>query len=286
MQAKDIILIIFLFNSCQLTDKPSSKKKDLNHNTGLSYNEYTKVISEIKEVYEPIFSEFPVVFDIPDMWGADALNPKAIKNKNKWSVHLYGGLARSKDMTKDIFTLFACHEIGHFLGGFPFVKAPPYQEWISSEGQADYYAAHVCIKKIWETKDEENNIISNKVNTQVKEYCKSKIIDLSELNLCIRTINAFQQFSNYIANSMRAPLPSINKKDPKIVEETRHKHPKPQCRLDTLTAAYFCEKKFDAQLIPGFEFLEDALEAEKQSHNHICYDENARPKCWFKSILE
>lgn len=64
--------------------------------------------------------------------------------KNSRSMLILGGTTRVKGMTKDAFAAAVCHEIGHVLGGSPYQTING-SEWASAEGQADFFAANICL---------------------------------------------------------------------------------------------------------------------------------------------
>jgi hypothetical protein len=48
-------------------------------------------------------------------------------------------------------TLIICHELGHHVGGFPFVSGTPFGGyWAATEGQSDYYSTQVCARTMWD----------------------------------------------------------------------------------------------------------------------------------------
>ena len=49
-------------------------------------------------------------------------------------------------LSLDEFLFIYCHELGHFIGGAPYKKNPG-SRWASTEGQADYWATSVCLRK-------------------------------------------------------------------------------------------------------------------------------------------
>ena len=63
---------------------------------------------------------------------------------NSRSMLILGGTTRVKGMTKDAFAAAVCHEIGHVLGGSPYQTING-SEWASAEGQADFFAANICL---------------------------------------------------------------------------------------------------------------------------------------------
>jgi hypothetical protein len=73
--------------------------------------------------------------------------------------------------------------------------------------------------------------------------------------------------------------PSFLTPDLREVFETDNKHPRPQCRLDTMFAGALCTVPFDDRVIP---------QTESQSLKQACDQTNPdhalsfRPKCWLK----
>lgn len=63
---------------------------------------------------------------------------------NQKSMMILGGTTRVEGMTKDAYAAVVCHELGHVLGGAPYQTINGV-EWASAEGQADFFAASVCL---------------------------------------------------------------------------------------------------------------------------------------------
>lgn len=64
--------------------------------------------------------------------------------KDSGSMLILGGTTRVKGMSKDAYAAAVCHEVGHVLGGAPYQTISG-SEWASAEGQADFFAANVCL---------------------------------------------------------------------------------------------------------------------------------------------
>lgn len=65
-------------------------------------------------------------------------------NEGVFHLMIFGGTARIAGMTEDAYAAVACHEVAHIVGGEPR-QTMEHSEWSSSEGQADYFAASVCL---------------------------------------------------------------------------------------------------------------------------------------------
>lgn len=64
-------------------------------------------------------------------------------------ISIFGGMIELPGMTRDSAALILCHELGHGLGGAPFKDASADSEKMSVEGQADFYAASVCLPRVF-----------------------------------------------------------------------------------------------------------------------------------------
>jgi hypothetical protein len=78
--------------------------------------------------------------------GSTTVNSQAWRLGSARYVRVYGGLIRHPKMTRAGLALTLAHETGHHLGGPPYDPAMP---WISWQGQADYWAASIGMKKVF-----------------------------------------------------------------------------------------------------------------------------------------
>jgi hypothetical protein len=84
---------------------------------------------------------------------------------------VYGGLARHGEITPDGFALVLCHEIGHHLGGVPRYSGA--NGWASNEGQSDYFAATKCLRRAWQSDQNEDLISRMGIPSELRSKCKA-----------------------------------------------------------------------------------------------------------------
>lgn len=137
-------------------------------------------------------------------------------------IHLYGGFARIKNASVDSLALIICHELGHLYAGAPYSNQ---DLKLTVEGMADYWATSVCLPKIIPELPEVETIGS------FEAYC-------NEDKICARTFQAGLVVSTHFAVNGKEKLPSLDERDPLVVEKTLKTHPSAQCRLDTFVNGY------------------------------------------------
>lgn len=277
---------------------PDYKIDPLNIQSGpsnMTEEDFNELAAKVNDLYAPIVKENGGTLKVNSMWSNDTINASASQMGSTWTVNLYGGLARYPQLTKDGFTLVACHELGHHLAGFPFVAGllPYFASWAASEGQSDYYATHHCAKKMWSKDTAENSRFRDSAPDNVKSYCNQMFKADVDQNLCYRTLVASQSLANTLASLMGSPMPSFETPDPHQVKwRSDSKHPAAQCRLDTTLQGALCLAQFDDSLIPGKKVKggRKGKNAEKEAAGVNCtelsgFDVGLRPGCWFKSRM-
>ena len=258
---------------------------------GISQEQYLAVIAKAKQVFTPIISGQGGSLKIVDHWTDSTVNASATQDGSSWVVNMYGGLARRPEITVDGFAFVLCHEIGHHLGGFPFVKGAGAQgaKWAAAEGQADYFAAHVCPALLWG--DETASELSLAVPDAVKSSCNDVWSTPAQQALCYRASLAGKSTTDLLA-ALGGTRTSYNKHDSSVVPTTYTGHPAAQCRLDTYLAAANCTEVWDNSLIPGKENgkADNTSVGEESAAHHSCtalgnYTIGLRPSCWFHATL-
>jgi hypothetical protein len=246
-------------------------ENDLDKADGQTWNiseqEFWDIIKFSYDIYKPIFDNLVVEngkvnWWFESNWQSKVVNIYAKKEKmpwNKWTIQLHGALARRPQLTKDGFALAICHEIGHLVGGYP------QQDWIgmSTEGQADYYATHVCARKVFGAMEKKSPMIRGGVKV---ELCDKNFDTTYEQNVCYRSVFAAKSLADtlYVANR-QVRSPEIDQPDTFKVKITYQLHTPAQCRLDTYLAGILCDKIWDDKRIP-------------MEHNAVCRN---RPGCWY-----
>lgn len=261
--------MIFPPNNLHLEDNPSAL-------ANMSEQEFDDLIDEVKEVYSPIVKKLGGRLTFEKDWDSSQVNAFARRGSfNKWVVAMFGGLARRPEVTKDAFQFVVCHEVGHHLAGWPFAY-----DWASNEGQSDFFASQVCAKKIWKDDIATNETFRETVDTAAKEKCDSVYSETNNQNLCYRTAMAGKSLATLLGKMKKLRrLPSFTTPDLRVINKTNHKHPRPQCRLDTMLAGALCKAPFDDKVIPDNE--RESLIYSCSQYNPA-HELSFRPKCWLK----
>lgn len=188
-----------------------------------------------------------------------------------WKVTFLGGLLRHKKFTKNLFIGVLCHELGHHIGGDPKKLQ---NSWSSVEGQADYFAGNICLKKIHDQGDIKVSL-KQEGRDFIRKKCSTQFSTSKDVDDCIDSAIIFQEvaaFSHLLRNSRRGnkyTKPDIRKRSKKIVSKTSEDHPDPQCRLDTFFEGALCNISF-----------EQGGNCPNSEDKYV----GARPSCWFKEV--
>jgi len=218
-------------------------------------------------------------------WENDQVNARASQFFGSWTVEIWGGLARRPEITPDGLTLVICHELGHHLAGYPFVSS-----WGADEGQADYFATQECGRRFWQDERTINATFRDLIPDAPKAKCDAVWTDTAAQDLCYRVMMAAKSNGDLLG-ALDETTPAFDTPDTSAVDETDHRHPAAQCRLDTYMAGAICAAEFADDVIPGKidGSGDNNIEAEKESARHTCmqvsqFSQGLRPGCWFKSL--
>lgn len=248
--------------------------------------QFNQAIDDIEDIYKPIFKEhFDSKLEVVRKWEDGTVNAYAQQAGKVWKVSMFGGLARHKVVTADGFRAVVCHEVGHHIGGAPKIKRWGRSSWASNEGQADYFATSKCLKKFFE-KDHENTIkIYQEVEKEeeeqsnrsfAKKLCDQSHSSILESAVCLRGAMAGQSLAELFRDLRRLPKPlRFDEPDKNVVSSTNHKHPAPQCRMDTYFQGSLCN--LDEDLLPSQTDAAVAFCNRKDG-----YKLGVRPLCWLK----
>ena len=143
--------------------------------SGITVQETVAVMSEIAALYQPDVLKngalFAWDFDWMKPWLGAGSRLDVVDSKNTidselrtFSIMLWGGFVRSDAMTIRALEFTLCHEFGHFLGGDPHqVFAGNIDDWSSSEGQSDWWAASVCLPRLYRARGLDEIAIRDRV---------------------------------------------------------------------------------------------------------------------------
>lgn len=249
------------------------------------------LVDQLETLFTPIFDEHKAELIFEINWEDPTINLYAEQIGFSWFVHVYLGYYSLPEMTEDALALSLCHEIGHHLSGYPYKST-----WSSAEGQADYFANHICTELLW--KNDDNSSYVKEIPEKLLRLCQNSYPQQDEIELCSRKMLAGMQLAEIMATYSHstveqdiAPLPAT----PTML----YQHPSPQCRLNTFLRASLCHKPFNLKIIPGKQKARvvpvprpaqgvNNLWARRESMQNSCDEEitsellGARPHCWFK----
>ena len=249
---------------------------------GITEKQFNDTIDFVTAYYAPVIATFKGNLNVERNWDDATVNAYANRSGKTWNVAMFGGLARRPEVTVDGFALVVCHEIGHHLGGFPFVST-----WAADEGQSDYFATQACGRNLWKTDFAVNATFADQVDQIAKTKCDANWESTTDRNLCYRIANAGFSLAKLLG-ALGGGLPDFAKPDTSKVSKTNHQHPAAQCRLDTYLAGAICTTSFDDTMIPGSSSKLSEAAKEKQALSVSCsqFDTKlpfaGRPTCWFK----
>lgn len=177
----------------------------------------------------------------------------------KFSINFWGAVTRIPGMNDNGLALFACHEIGHIIGGSPRTTNKHFL-WSSAEGQSDYFATSLCLKKYFTNLANLGKLGEPRISRQLYTRCATKYPQSKDMLICTNIMSAIEAMT-IVFNYIEPDKEKINfsKKSPAVKTTNSNSYPETQCRVETLLAGNFCSIK-----------------------NYPCKEkDNARPQCWF-----
>ncbi|MEI8025161.1 MAG: hypothetical protein WCI18_02320 [Pseudomonadota bacterium] len=201
-----------------------------------------------------------------------------------WHFFVYDGVLRLPYATEDLISSILCHEVGHHLGGYPFKE----NAWAAAEGQADYFAMHVCLPELFARKPQKNAEYRDRAPLVLKQLCDKSFADPIRRDVCYREAVTVETLLKYEGSDGKVKL-SLTNRDPLKVDTTNLLHPGAQCRIDTAISGAMCSMKFQLGYVPGyFDKGQNTPEAELDSNQYVCNGEgqlSSRPSCWYHSVV-
>lgn len=239
------------------------------HVMGIGQDIFDKIIDRGEKIYGPIIKSKGGNLRVERLWNDGTVNAAAGRSGSTWTVEMYGGLARHKEITEEGFAAVLCHEIGHHIGGAPRYPA----DWASNEGQSDYFSATKCMRYMYENEDNEAWLKTVKIDALAANRCQQQFSNRQDELLCLRTAYAAQSIARMFAALDGDSEAKFDTPDPRAVSRTSHGHPASQCRLDTLFNGATCQ--VDKSVEMGTDVLKGTC---NQGVDRFGW----RPRCWYK----
>ena len=247
------------------------------------------IVRRVLGAFKDTASAHRATFELQPKWESPALNfTPVLKPGRIWALSPHGGLLR---FTPDTLTLATCHEIGHFIAGFPFAGTPVQSlnelgSVLSQEGQSDYFATKDCAPRLWKDDASRNATFRAGVDIEAKAKCDAMWPEAGRQNLCYRIMTVSRELLSVIGTGDGI---SFGRRDSSVVKATNAGYPSPQGRLDTFVAGALCAR-VNGTTIPGLVaspagyFGQQSVAAERNANDYACLgdDRGARPLSWFK----
>jgi hypothetical protein len=173
------------------------------------------------------------------------------------------------DLNEDAFSYVLCHELGHYFAGPPLKND---SSQLSSEGQSDYWASAVCLKKFFRRSPAKHKI---KPLPFVKSHCDSQFQKSNDRIICYRSAQAGMDFMTEMHNWIKKMSPNDAKTfygQPQFGNKELgffNDYPSLQCRVETIAAGAFCN-------------ISENRWTQRIANWHCENSIAARPSCWFK----
>jgi hypothetical protein len=241
---------------------------------------FNELVDEIVDQFQDTVRAYGGTLVKDVNWNSAIVNATAHVIGSKWTIVAFGGLYRVDGLSQDGFQLAICHEAGHLLGGYPNYGGSTTS---TSEGQSDYFAAHVCAKKVWASQALSNQAAFDAAPESVRDACRDAWSDSTDAHLCARVAVAAERLIAALSRDMAL---SLTTPDTRVAVATIYSgYPQPQCRIDTYYRGALCGADWDFALIPGRAHPLNGIDAETEAHLYSCHESRqpaaARPACWY-----
>jgi hypothetical protein len=242
-----------------------------------------QVFSTLDKIFSPLAkkhsAQLQFIFDST----SSSQDPHAGTQTNGlWPVKVPAHFLSIPGLTKDALWFTLCHEAGHHLAGAPFNAPADYR---SAEGQADFFATQICLRKVWQNDTDENLRAAININPAFQEECDKAWVTTTDRALCYREIQAGYSMFSTLADQYKqfgVKPPDPNSQDLSKVAQTTvgWMYPSLQCRLDTVVAGALCNDEAHVfESIPGRPELTGA--APGYCSGPLFPKYMKRPPCWF-----
>jgi hypothetical protein len=231
------------------------------------------LLTQLQQQYDPVFRAAGRTLTVQADWNDARVNAYATRDELQNPVLVApGGLARFPGVTSEALTAIFCHELGHFLGGAPKARRGSSEKlsWSSAEGQADYFAATKCMKRLFSDAVENRARLARlpaERQSALRETCGTD-------TQCMRIAAAGEDAARVYAAIRNARPPSLRQRDGERPAQVNLGHPSPQCRLDTFVSGALCDAPAEAD----FDERDPEVGACRSG------TPGARPGCWYPAI--
>lgn len=238
---------------------------------GMTKERFLEIVKSVSDIYAPIVKAKGGTLSMNNRWDDDTVNASAQQIGKTWVVNMYGGLARHQLTTDDGFALVVCHELGHHIGGAPRKGS----SWAANEGQADYFGAMKCLRRVLEKEDNITYVSKMTVDAEATQKCEATYKNANEVALCQRIAMAGKSLGSLLGDLGGNSNVNFSTPDKSVVKRTYDAHPQAQCRLDTYFQGILCDKSYDQDTDNKDPIIGTCIAKDG-------YKVGPRPLCWYK----
>jgi hypothetical protein len=136
--------------------------EDMAPNSEIKIFDFYQIPIAILQLFQNETSKLtaPIQFDLN--WESPYFGAGVSYYQDLYKLMVLGGTTRIQYFSKDAYAAVICHELGHIIGGAPFQTFEG-AEWSSSEGQSDFFAANVCLKKYFKALGFNDEVVKQKI---------------------------------------------------------------------------------------------------------------------------
>lgn len=198
-----------------------------------------EVIQRLSTLYAQDVAALGGRLDIAEL---DTMRFDAFANQmpnGDFQVRLTKAVRFQQEMSLDGYTLIACHEIGHHVGGAPLFT----NGQMSVEGEADYFGNLKCMRRYLESLPASELFAGPKPSLDLVARCAKKFSNSTEVQVCARSLQASIDLGRVldVMSGVAIQPNRLDTPDTSVVSETFEDHPATQCRVDTYRAGALCE---------------------------------------------
>ncbi len=235
---------------------------------------FDQIIKRLQHLYEPDFRSKQQLLRINGQWDSQRMEASARFEEDHRGeiaiITITGAVARHAVVTEESFATIICHEIGHFLGGQPTLSK------YSTEGQADYFAASACMRRLIPKMPDGTFTSPPRAPRIVKQRCANAYVSPKEIEICIRSTMGGYGLSSFVAFRKSQNEPNLETPDPDEARLLRFEPSTVQCRLDTFIVASLCNPSVKMAI----DVKRPWLCSRKGTLAHL-----SRPTCWYPRNL-
>lgn len=229
------------------------------------------VMQKLSQLYSQDVAALGGRLDIAEL---DSMQFDAFANQmpnGEFRVRLSKAVRFQQEMSLDGYTLIACHEIGHHVGGAPLFTGGQ----MSIEGQADYFGNLKCMRRYLESLPPTELFSGPKPALDLVARCTRKFSNTNEIQVCARSLQASLDLGRVldVMSGVSIQLGRLDTPDTSVVSVTFEDHPATQCRVDTYRAGALCQVNESdpvSRINPNLGVCTQVLDSSEQ-----------RPRCFY-----